>query len=138
MRAARLHTWEITLAEAAAVQRDMAERVSQEDGSKLAPRYIAGVDISGARRGEEATGAVVVVTYPDMQVAEVQTVRTAPPFPYVPGYLSFREIPVLLPANVKLQTFSNVLVAGAFGFKGEEYFEAEEVARGDVKVSFAR
>ncbi len=40
--------------------------------------------------------------------------------------------------NVKLQTFPNLLVAGPFGFKGAEFFEAEEAARGDVKVSFAR
>ena len=115
MRAARLHAWDITLAEAAAVQRDMAVRVSQVNGLTRAPRYIAGVDISGAWRGEEATGAVVVLTYPGLLVAEVRTVRIAPPFPYVPGFLSFREIPVLLPAFERLSITPDLLLVDGHG-----------------------
>lgn len=40
--------------------------------------------------------------------------------------------------NVKTKTFPNLVIAGWFGFKEENYFEAEEGAREDVKVSFAR
>lgn len=38
--------------------------------------------------------------------------------------------------NVKLKVFPNVLIANSFGFKSEEFFEAEEEAREDVKVKF--
>ena len=38
--------------------------------------------------------------------------------------------------NVKIKVFPNVLIAGMFGFNPEEFFEAEEGERADVKVSF--
>jgi LemA protein len=39
--------------------------------------------------------------------------------------------------NTKIETFPSVMIARQFGFKQEAYFEAEETAREDVKVSFA-
>ncbi len=39
--------------------------------------------------------------------------------------------------NQKIQVFPNVLIAGMFHFESAEFFEAEEAAREDVKVSFA-
>ncbi len=38
--------------------------------------------------------------------------------------------------NTKVQTFPSVLIARQFGFTEETYFEAEETAREDVRVSF--
>ena len=38
--------------------------------------------------------------------------------------------------NIKLKVFPSVIVANAFGFKPEEFFEAEEEERKDIKVSF--
>jgi LemA protein len=43
----------------------------------------------------------------------------------------------VLSYNTKTATFPSVIFAGMFGFKPEEFFEAEEEARQDVKVSFA-
>jgi LemA protein len=39
--------------------------------------------------------------------------------------------------NTRIQIFPAVLIARNFGFKEEGYFEAEEAARADVKVSFS-
>jgi LemA protein len=39
--------------------------------------------------------------------------------------------------NQKIAVFPNVLLAGMFGFKSEEFYEAEEAARQDVHVSFS-
>lgn len=38
--------------------------------------------------------------------------------------------------NTKIQIFPNVLIANNFGFKSEEFFEAEEEERKKVKVKF--
>ena len=38
--------------------------------------------------------------------------------------------------NTKIQTFPSNLVAGTFGFKEREYFEADDEARGPVQVQF--
>ncbi len=43
----------------------------------------------------------------------------------------------VLSYNAKTATFPSVIFAGMFGFKAEEFFEAEEEARQEVKVSFA-
>jgi LemA protein len=43
----------------------------------------------------------------------------------------------VLSYNTKTQTFPSAIFAGIFGFKAEEFFQAEEEARQDVKVSFA-
>ncbi len=40
--------------------------------------------------------------------------------------------------NTKIQVFPNVMLANSFGFRPYEFFEAEEEAREDVHVSFAR
>lgn len=42
----------------------------------------------------------------------------------------------VLDFNTKLQVFPNVLIAGMFGFKPAEYFEASEEEKKPVKVSF--
>jgi len=43
----------------------------------------------------------------------------------------------VLSYNTSIATFPNVMLAGMFGFKDEEFFEAEEEARQDIRVSFA-
>ena len=40
--------------------------------------------------------------------------------------------------NTKVQTFPTVIIARQFGFKEANYFEAEEAAKADVRVSFTR
>lgn len=44
----------------------------------------------------------------------------------------------VLDYNNRIQTVPTVFIAGMFGFKQEEFFEAEEEARADVKVDFGR
>jgi LemA protein len=43
----------------------------------------------------------------------------------------------VLSYNTKTQTFPSLIFANTFGFKDEEFFEAEETAREDVRVSFS-
>ena len=66
------------------------------------PRFIAGVDISTGRGEGMATGAVVILEYPKLNVVEIKIVRGKLDFPYIPGLLSFRESPLTLAACQKL------------------------------------
>ncbi|MEE9286104.1 MAG: deoxyribonuclease V [Dehalococcoidia bacterium] len=115
MNIKKLHPWDLTPAEAREVQRDLASRVERVSGLRGPPRYIAAADISGARRGEEALAAVVVLRYPELDLVEVRTARRRPAMPYVPGLLSFRETPVLLEAFEKLTVHPDLVMVDGHG-----------------------
>lgn len=116
MQARVLHPWDLDTASAKDLQRTVARRVSHEDEISPSPRLVAGVDISGATRGEEALGAVVILGYPDMELVEVQTVKKRPIIPYVPGLLSFREIPILLEAFQRLRNLPDLILCDGHGY----------------------
>ena len=97
----RLHTWQVTTAQAREIQIELAGNVSRVN-EVTQPAFIAGVDISVNRVKGEARGAVVVLNYPEMRLAEVKVATGKPEFPYVPGLLSFREAPLVLEACEKL------------------------------------
>jgi len=98
------HSWNVTAEEAKAIQLSLASRVS------LVPdfgdvRFVAGVDTS-------ATGvarcAVVILSYPDLQLVEVARAEKPLDFPYVPGLLSFREGPAILAAFDKVKQWPDI------------------------------
>lgn len=97
MKVERLHSWQLSTAQALDTQRRLAAQVSwrSEVG---APGFIAGVDISVNRARGTATGAVVVLSYPELKLVETKVVDGKLDFPYIPGLLSFRESPLTLAA----------------------------------------
>ena len=115
MRPRRLHDWDLSTAEARAVQSRLASWVEPRNGLAGRPRLVAGLDISGAFGDGEALAAVVVLRYPGLEIVEIQTARARPPFPYVPGLLSFREIPVLFAALERLTVEPDLLVVDGHG-----------------------
>ena len=79
------------------------------------PRLVAGADISFDRSSPELHAAVVVLDVESLEVVEIAGVRAGARFPYVPGYLSFREIPPLLEAFAKLETVPDLIVCDGQG-----------------------
>ena len=69
---------------------------------------VAGIDV-GIRSGT-ATAAVVVLTYPDLEIIEQVVSSQGVRFPYIPGLLSFREGPVILDALGKLSALPDVMI----------------------------
>ncbi|MGD9142876.1 MAG: deoxyribonuclease V [Dehalococcoidia bacterium] len=113
MEIVRRHGWQVTTAEAIELQKELAGQVSRD--GEVNPRFIAGVDVSINRRAETGTGAVVVLSWPELDVVEIQVVTDKIPFPYVPGLLSFREIPLLLPAFGKLSIIPDLCIVDGQG-----------------------
>ena len=115
MRPVETHRWDLAPAEARALQETLAARVELTNSAPSQPAYIAGVDVSGAFSDGETLGAVVVMTWPALEIAEVRVARKRPPMPYTPGLLSFRETPVLIDALAKLVHRPDLLIADGHG-----------------------
>lgn len=82
----------LDLSSARALQEELARRVRTEwRGRRL--RRVAGLDAS--YWGEMGIGAAVVMSWPALEVLEERWVVQEVSFPYIPGYLSFREVPLL-------------------------------------------
>ncbi len=92
-----LHRWDLTEAEAVALQREMAQRVITNTPLEKC-ELIAGTDVSYNRYSSLFYAGVVVLRVDDLSVVERQSAQADSPFPYIPGLLSFREAPVVLEA----------------------------------------
>jgi len=88
--------WPRTPEEAERVQREVAERVEIPTGPVPAPRTVAGLDVSYATDSDQIAAAGVLVDVASGEVVEEAMVEGVAGFPYVPGLLAFREVPILL------------------------------------------
>ena len=113
MEAQTLHAWTVTPREAIALQRELAPLVVRE-GVPADVRVIAGTDISVSREGR-FRAAVVALRWPELEPVEQALAEGEVPFPYVPGLLSFREIPALLPAFAALTVEPDLIVVDGQG-----------------------
>jgi deoxyribonuclease V len=114
VKVARLHSWQVSITEAKDIQRSLAEKVSRS-GEVKSPRFIAGVDISVKREVGQATGAVVVLQYPELRAVEVKVIGGRLDFPYIPGLLSFRESPLILAACQELTLVPDLILVDGQG-----------------------
>ncbi len=113
MEVPRLHAWPSDFREAVALQRELAGSVQLTDTLPHPLRTVAGVDVSYEKHGDLFFAAVVVLSFPELEPVEEAFAVDRVAFPYIPGLLSFRELPVLLDAFRSLQTVPDaVLVDG--------------------------
>lgn len=107
--------WDVSPHEAMQMQRDLATRVIEQDGlAKI--RFVAGVDVGFEGEGNAtARAAVVVLRFPDLVPVDYAIARLPVTFPYIPGLLAFREIPVVLRALEKLRTTPDVIIVDGQG-----------------------
>ena len=112
MEIRNLHPWNVSPAEAVVIQKRLAAEVILE-GAPQDVRVVAGADISvGGGRGR---GAVVLLSYPELRPLEQQVVDAELAFPYVPGLLAFREVPVLVEAFRRLSQRPDLLLVDGQG-----------------------
>ena len=109
-----LHNWQVSVAQAMDIQQRLAGQVSTS-GEVINPRYIAGVDISAPKAPGVASGAVVVLSYPELRLVETKTASSRLEFPYIPGLLSFRESPLILAACQKLAITPDLILVDGQG-----------------------
>ncbi|RMG66143.1 MAG: endonuclease V [Calditrichaeota bacterium] len=111
------HEWPQTAAEARALQEQLRARLDLNQPLRWDRlRTIAGADISYSCKGTRLYAAVVVLEFPSLKLRSVHTASGPVNFPYLPGYLSFREIPVLLKIFRRLTEDFDVLVCDGHGY----------------------
>ncbi|HET19544.1 MAG TPA: deoxyribonuclease V [Chromatiales bacterium] len=108
------HRWDLPPVEAIAIQRELAFRVLREGPPVLEGR-IAGVDVGFEDDGRTTRAAVTVLDMPSCRVAEIALARLPTTFPYVPGLLSFRELPAVLLALGQLRHEPDLLMCDGQG-----------------------
>jgi deoxyribonuclease V len=104
---------DVTPAEARQIQKRIPPLVVRKDRLGKV-RTVAGADI--ALEASTGYAAVIVYSFPDL--AELERVWSVGPltFPYVPGLLAFRELPLLLAAFAKLRRGPDLILADAHGW----------------------
>lgn len=108
------HDWNLTPAEARALQTELAGKVDDRSRLQVAKiQRVLAVDVSMDRFADWLAAAVVVSDLETRQVLESASVAEPIHFSYVPGLLSFRELPAILKAIENLHTeFDAVVVDG--------------------------
>ena len=115
MQIPSLADWPRSLAEAKAVQQALAPAVEQRNRLPEPIRLVAGVDVGFEEGGRVTRAAVAVLCYPELALVAQAIHREATRFPYIPGYLSFREVPAILGALAQLDKAPDILLCDGQG-----------------------
>jgi deoxyribonuclease V len=129
MKALALHAWNVTPAQARQIQLEL--RARREPGDRLPRlRWVAGADVAfdlrrdapkgswwgPARHHGRAIAGVVVYSFPELVEVERATAEVPLTFPYIPGLLSFREIPALVAAFERLRHKPDLIFCDGHGY----------------------
>jgi len=95
------------------LQISLSKKVIRKDQITVPIKYVAGVDV--AYTNKHSIGVVAVLDYNSMKPVEIKTAITETRFPYIPTFLSFREIPPVVSAIRKLMIKPDVFLIDGQG-----------------------
>jgi deoxyribonuclease V len=109
-----LHPWDVTYKEAVQIQEQLRGKVIL---GKIAssPNYVAGLDVSYEKGTHRVWAGAVVLNFADLVLIEEKWVEREVSFPYIPGLLSFREIPALLDVLTEITVEPDVIFCDGQG-----------------------
>jgi len=114
MKIKHLHNWDLNPKDAIILQNDLASQLINDTPIDLKNvKTIAGVDVSV--KNNISQSAVVVMTYPELDIIETVRAKLPTSYPYIPGLLTFREGPVLEEAFIQLENVPDVFVFDGMG-----------------------
>jgi deoxyribonuclease V len=115
MKIDQRHSWPVNLDEAIAIQQKLQAEVILEDQLSETVQYVAGVDMGYESDGTISRAAVAVLSFPELQVIETSIAYRPTIFPYIPGFLSFREIPAVIDALEKVKITPDIILCDGQG-----------------------
>ncbi len=95
-------------------QRSITEQVNLRPMHAL-PQLVVGLDAAYDEDSSKAVAAAVVIDTASFEIVEQATATVANPVDYRPGFLAFREAPVLLAAMAKLRHEPELVVCDGHG-----------------------
>src|SRR6266571_8703291 len=110
-----LHEWNLSQDAAEALQSQLASRVIRTDQLKGEVRRVAGVDMAINEENGMARAAVVLLSYPALEIQERHVYEEPVRMLYIPGLLSFREAPCVLGAFARLQQQPDLVMVDGQG-----------------------
>lgn len=114
MKAKLRSRWSLTPRDAIRLQERLRSKVVQEDRFGDI-RTIAGADLAFNPATGMAVAGVIVYRFPELEEIERRFAWRRLEFPYVPGLLSFREIPILRAAFALLENEPDLLMIDGHG-----------------------
>ena len=109
-----LLAWDLTPAQAITLQKELAQRIIREDRFGEV-HTIAGVDMAINEQNGMARAAVVLLSFPELEILERHVYEEPIRMEYIPGLLSFREIPCIIGAFAQLKLQPDLLMVDGQG-----------------------
>lgn len=109
-----MHPWDVSPKEAIAIQKSLQSHVNlTDDFGEI--KTVAGVDVGFEQNNTITRAAIAVLDFQTLEVIETAIAHRPTSFPYVPGLLSFREVPCVLEAMLKLNKEPDLLLCDGQG-----------------------
>jgi deoxyribonuclease V len=109
------HSWNVAPREAIEIQKRLRIQVTLQDELGNVD-YVAGVDVGFEDDGKVTRAAIAVLGFPELNLFEISIARCKTTFPYVPGLLSFRELPAVLKAMEQLKQTPDIWLCDGQGY----------------------
>jgi deoxyribonuclease V len=104
-----LHSWRISVKEAVKIQEALRSRIILKK-TFLRVEAIGGGDAAYSKNGDLLLGAMVVLSFPNLEILDMATAHGTIPFPYISSLLSFREGPILIKTFQRLKIKPDVMI----------------------------
>lgn len=108
------HMWTTNIEQAKAIQEQLRNKIIKKDDFNPI-KLIGGIDVGFEENGHITRAAIAILTWPNLDVIEKIVSRGPTIFPYVPGFLSFREIPEILKALERLKNTPDLIMCDGQG-----------------------
>ncbi|MDB5194023.1 MAG: Endonuclease [Parcubacteria group bacterium] len=108
------NNWNVSPKDAIGIQKKLQNEVVIAPLGKE-PKTIAGADVSLNMFEKDIYAGIIVLSYPELVPIESSVIKSRTDFPYIPGLLSFREIPALLECFEQLKTKPDLIMVDGQG-----------------------
>lgn len=99
-----------------AEQLDKAGQIICDDDADFPePKWIGGADVGFEQDGNITRAVIIILNYPSLTIHEYQIAQIPTTFPYIPGFLSFRECPALMTAWHQIKQKPDLLFVDGHG-----------------------